>query len=159
MKDRFLICVVLDCVYSMYVMRVFKKMDLVRGYYQMPVEDSRCVTEFSTARKFRNLSFWLANAQAAFHRAMNVVMSGFPSKNVMVFINDILITSESFQEQLVLVNYVLRKLEEVGVKVKVGKCEWFQDEVEFWGHKVSAIGVRKADKFIEKVSVSAGVEC
>ena len=154
-KDRFPMCVVSECVYSMYGMRVFTKMDLVRGYYQMPVEESsRCVTAFSTARKhyqFRNLSFGLANAPAAFQRAMNVVMSGFPSKNVMVFIDDILIMSESFQEHLVLVNDVLRKLEEVGVKVKVGKCEWFRDEVEFLGHKVSATGVRKADKFIEKV--------
>ena len=79
---------------------MFTKMDLVRGYYQMPVEDnSRCVTAFWTARKhyqFRNLSFGLANAPAAFQRAINVVMSGFPSKNVIVFIDDILIMSESF---------------------------------------------------------------
>ena len=85
-------------------------------------KSSRCVTTFLTARKhyqFRNLSFGLVNASAAFQRAMNVVMSGFMNKNVMVFIDDILIMSESFH--LLLVNNVLRKLEEVGVKVR--KCE------------------------------------
>ena len=139
----------------MYGMKVFTKMDLVRGYYQMPVEESsRCVTAFSTAKRhyqFRNLSFGLANAPAAFQRAMNVVMSEFPCKNVMVFIDDILVMTESFPEHLKLVNDVLKKLEDVGVKVKVEKCEWFADEVEFLGHKVSATGLKKADKFIEKV--------
>src|SRR5678815_3209439 len=99
-KDRFPMCVVSECVYSMYGMKVFTKMDLVRGYYQMPVEeDSRCVTAFSTAKRhyqFRNLSFGLANALAAFQRAMNVVLNDFPSKNVMVFIDDILVMNESF---------------------------------------------------------------
>ena len=74
---------------------------------------------------------------------MIVVMTGFPSKNVMVFIDDILIMSECFQEDLVLVSDVLRKLEEVGVKLKIVKFEWFQDEVEFLGHKVSATGGMK----------------
>ena len=154
-KDRFPMCVVSECVYSMFGMKVFTKMDLVRGYYQMPVEeDSRCVTAFSTAKRhyqFRNLSFGLANAPAAFQRAMNVVISGFPRKNVMVFIDDILVMTESFPEHLRLVADVLKRLEEVGVKVKVEKCEWFADEVEFLGHKVSNSGLKKADRFIEKV--------
>ena len=154
-KDRFPMCVVSECVYSMHGMKMFTKMDLVRGYYQMPVtEDSRPVTAFSTAKKhyqFRNLSFGLANAPAAFQRAMNVVLSGFPSKNVLVFLDDILIMSESFSEHWKMVDDVLKKLEDVGVKVKVSKCEWFAKEVEFLGHKVSESGLRKADKFVKKV--------
>ena len=51
-EDRLSMYVVSECVYSMYWMRVFTKMDLVRSYYQMSVEkNSRCVKTFSTARK------------------------------------------------------------------------------------------------------------
>ena len=48
-------------------------------------------------------------------------------------------------------NDVLQKLEELGAKVQVEKCKWFQDEVKFLGYKVSVTRVQKADKFIEKV--------
>ena len=154
-KDRFPMRVVSECVYSMNGKKFFTKMDLVRGYYQMPIaEDSRPITAFSTAKKhyqFRNLSFGLANAPAVFQRAMNVVLSGFPRENVLVFIDDILIVSETLEEHMRLVDAVLKKLEEVGVKVKVSKCEWFAKEVEFLGHKVSETGLKKADKFVDKV--------
>ena len=154
-KDRFPMRVISECVYSMNGMKVFTKMDLVRGYYQMPIaEESRPVTAFSTTKKhyqFRNLSFGLANAPAAFQRAMNTVLSEFPKEKVLVFIDDILIVSESVEEHMELVDAVLRKLEEVGVKVKISKCEWFEREVEFLGHKVSETGIRKSEKFIKKV--------
>ena len=83
---------------------------------------------------------------------MNVVLSEFRSKNVLVFLDEILIMSDSFEEHLRLVDVVLKKLEEVGVKVKVSKCEWFENEVEFLGHKVSEFGLRKSEKFVKKVS-------
>lgn len=70
----------------------------------MPMsQESRPITAFSTSKKhyqFRNLSFDLANAPAAFQRAMNVTLSEFPSKNVLVFLDDILITRESFEKHL-----------------------------------------------------------
>ena len=72
-------------------------------------------------RRDRSLRF--ASTQAAFQSAMNVVTSGFSSKNVKVLRDDILIMTGSFQEHLVLVKDILRKLEEVCVKMKVRKCK------------------------------------
>ena len=154
-KDRFPMCLVSECVYSMYGMKVFTKLDLVRGYYQMPIEgSSRPITAFSTARshyQFKRLSFGLANAPAAFQRGMNVALKKFPCKNVLVFIDDILIMNESMDEHMKLVMDVLTTLEEIGIKVKVTKCEWFEKEVEFLGHRISENGLRKSEKFLEKV--------
>ena len=77
-------------------------------------------------------------------------MSGFPSKNVIVFIDDILIKSESFQEHLVLVNDVLRKLEEVGVKMKVGKCECLRMNSKFWGIRLTQLGYERLISVLRK---------
>ena len=65
-----------------------------------------------------------------------------------VFIDDIMIMTETFEEHIKLVNEVLKKLEEVGVKVKMSKCEWFSNEVEFLGHRVNATGLKKSERFI-----------
>ena len=59
--------------------------------------------------------------------------------------------SRNFDEHLEVTGNLLKRLEEFGVKVKTTKCEWFQEEVEFLGHKVSASGLKKSDKYIEKV--------
>ena len=154
-KDRFPMCLISDCVYGMHGMKLFTKMDLVRGYYQMPIEEgSRPVTAFSTARRhyqFKALSFGLANAPAAFQRAMTHVLSEFPKRNVLSFIDDILGMSVNVGEHLEVVNQILCSLEEHGVKVKPSKCEWFKEEVEFLGHKVCAKGISKSDKYVEKV--------
>ena len=154
-KNKFPMRLISDLVYNMHGMKVFTKLDLVRGYYQMPLdEESRPFTAFSTTKKhyqFRALSFGLANAPAAFQHAMNVTLKDFPPENVVDFIDDILIMGKSFEESLPIVDKVLETLEKVGIKVKLSKCHWFKDEVEFLGHKVSGLGIRKAEKYIEKV--------
>src|SRR5215469_487985 len=154
-KARLPMNVVTDSVYSMHGKKIFTKLDLLRGYYQMPVEESsRPITAFSTAHKhyqFKRLSFGLANAPGAFQKGMNVLLSKFPSANVTVFIDDILIVNENQADHLKLVEEVLKTLILAGVKVKYSKCQWFMKEVEFLGHIVSESGIRKSEEFVEKV--------
>ncbi|XP_064120199.1 uncharacterized protein LOC135224805 [Macrobrachium nipponense] len=131
-KERFLMNVVSDCVHKMQWKRVFTKLDLVRGYYQMPLEEgSRPVTAFSSGNchcQFKSMSFGLANAPVAFQRAVNVVLAGLDRRKVTVLIDDILIVSETVEENIKLLEKVLEHLEEVGVKVKFEKwkplTEW-----------------------------------
>src|SRR5215469_8948836 len=154
-KERFPMNVVSDSVYGMHGMKIFTKLDLLRGYYQMGIEeDSRPITAFSTAHKhyqFKRLSFGLANAPGSFQRGMNVLLSHFPKTNVTVFIDDILIVSESQDEHVTLVDRVLKTLIYAGVKIKYSKCQWFKPEVEFLGHIVCKDGIRKSEEFVEKV--------
>jgi len=154
-KARFPMNLVSDSVYRMHGMKVFTKLDLLRGYYQMEVEEgSRPITAFSTSHKhfqFKRLSFGLANAPGAFQKGMNVLLSRFPSANVTVFIDDILIMNENQDDHLKLVEEVLKTLIYAGIKVKLSKCQWCMKEVEFLGHTVSENGIRKSKSFVEKV--------
>lgn len=50
-KDWFLMCVVSEYVYSMNKIKMYTKIDLVSGYYQMPVvQKSQPITEFPTTK-------------------------------------------------------------------------------------------------------------
>ncbi|XP_064081906.1 uncharacterized protein LOC135198266 [Macrobrachium nipponense] len=83
-------------------------------------------------------------------QVMNGVLAGFDRRKVTLFVDDILIVSETVKENMELPEKVLDCLEEVGVKVKLEKCRWLAGEVEFLGHMVSASGVKKSEKFVKK---------
>ena len=136
--DRFPLPNLTDAVFGLYGVKFFTSLDLVRGYYQLPLEEnSRELTAFSTPHnhwQFKRLSFGLKNAPAAFQREMQHVLSGFSWRKVVVYIDDVLIMSETYAEHLDLVRRVLTTLDAHGIKVKLSKCTWFAEEVEYLGH-------------------------
>ena len=153
--DRFPLPNLNDAVFGLQGMRYFTTMDLIRGYYQLPLdESSREFTAFSTPRahwQFKRLSFGLKNAPSAFQREMQSILSQFPWRKVIVYIDDVLIMSETFEEHIELVEKVISTLSSYGVKVKITKCKWFEDKVEFLGHIVSKDGLAKPHHYLEKV--------
>ena len=153
--DKYPLPNLLDAVYSLRGNKYFTKLDLVRGYYQMPIhENSREYTAFSTARshwQFRRLSFGLKNAPASFQREMQAVLQEFPWSKVVIYIDDILIMEESFEKHLHLVKSVLSTLAGHGIKIKASKCEWFKNSVEFLGHVIGEKGLKKSPEYMEKV--------
>ena len=72
-------------------------------------------------------------------------------KGVMVFVDDILIYSSTAEEHRELVEFVLRRLQEEGYYAHPAKCEFFQKEVSFLGHVVSATGVAVQEHKVKSV--------
>ena len=144
-----------DLVFGLKGTEFFTSLDLVKGYYQVPLHpDSYECTAFSTAKNhyhFKRLSFGLKNAPGAFQREMQEILKDFDNKQVVVYIDDILIMSRTFHEHLALVGAVLGALIQHGVKIKSSRCSWFQSEVTFLGHVVGRDGIRKCDKYIKDV--------
>ena len=101
----------------------FTKLDMVRGYYQVPIdENSRKYTSFSTHQnqyQFKRLPFGLKNSGIAFQRIMQQILGPVMSKDIIIYIDDILILSRSFEEHLKLVEKVLRTLMKSGIKSKL----------------------------------------
>ena len=69
-----------------------------------------------------------------------------------MYIDDVLIMSESFHEHLQLVNKVMKTLSSCGVTLNLNKCKWFHQEVEFLGHVVSQKGLAKPDSYVKEVA-------
>ena len=149
--DRFPMPNVGDVLAGLRGVKYFTCLDLVRGYYQMGIEpESREITAFSTPHghwQFKRLPFGLKNAPSAFQREMQEVLKGFSWKNVLVYIDDILIMEESWEKHLQLVDQVLKTLAKNGIKIKPSKCEWVKKEVKFLGHLIGQKGVRKTSQY------------
>ena len=154
--DRFPMPNMMDQVFSLHGTKFFTTLDLVKGYYQVPLDpgSSEC-TAFSTSRnhyQFKRLSFGLKNAPGAFQREMQAVLHGFSGNQVVIYIDDILILGKTLEEHLDLVERVLSTLEKAGMKVKPSKCSWFQEEVTFLGHIVGRSGIKKSPEYTKSIS-------
>ena len=154
--DKFPVPNLSDSIFGLSGTKFFSRLDLVRGYYQVPLDEgSKQYTAFSTNRnhwQFKRLSFGLRNAPSAFQREIQAVLSSFPSNKVVAYIDDILIMSATFEEHVSLVSKVLQTLENYHIKIKASKCEWFQSEVQFLGHIVGSTGIRKTPEYMERIS-------
>ena len=154
--DKFPVPNLLDSIFSLRDTKFFTRLDLVRGYYQIPIaKESRQYTAFSTPKnhwQFKRLSFGLRNAPSAFQREIQAVLSSLPSNKVVAYLDDILIMGKDFDEHLELVSKVLRTLQLYSIKIKPSKCEWFRSKVEYLGHIVSQSGIKKTDEYVKKIA-------
>ncbi|WVZ62925.1 LOW QUALITY PROTEIN: hypothetical protein U9M48_012615 [Paspalum notatum var. saurae] len=118
--------------------KVFSKIDLRSGYYQIKIrEEDIQKTAFSTRYglyEYLVMSFGLTNAPAFFMYMMNSVFMNELDKFVVVFIDDILIYSKNEKEHEEHLRVVLTRLREHKLYAKFSKCALRLKEVGFLGH-------------------------
>ena len=125
--------------------RVYSKIDLRTGYHQLRVmEIDIPKTTFRTRYghfEFTVMPFGLTNAPTAFMDLMHRVFQPYLDQFVVVFVDDILIYSQSEWEHEHHLSIVLQLLRDLQLYAKFSKCEFWFTEVRFLGHVVSASGV------------------
>ena len=133
--------------------RVFAKLDLSRAYQQLTVsEEHRHLLTINTPRglyRYRRLPFGINAAVGLFQREMEKLLVGLP--NVFAFLDDVLISGQDDAELLKMVEEVLRRFREAGVKVREDKCEFFVPSVEYLGHVISKEGVRPTRSKVDAI--------
>jgi hypothetical protein len=124
---------------------VFSKIDLRLGYHQLRIRPSDTPKTTFIAKyglyEFTVMSFGLTNAPAFFMNLMNSVFMDYLNKFVVVFIDDILIYSQSEEEHVDHLKMVLQRLREHQLYAKLSKCEFWIDEVLFLGHITNKDGL------------------
>jgi hypothetical protein len=134
--------------------RVFSKIDLRFGYHQLRIKEQDIQkTAFRTRYghyEFSVMPFGLTNAPAMFMDLMNWVFWPYLDQYVVVFIDDILVYSNSHLEHEQHLRVVLQTLRENQLYAKLDKCEFWLKEVVFLGHVISAEGI-----FVDPIKVEA----
>ncbi|KAL6471539.1 hypothetical protein MHYP_G00201890 [Metynnis hypsauchen] len=119
--------------------------DLARGYWQVGVkESSRPKTVFAShcgLFQFKVLPFSLCNSPATFQRLMNTVLAGLVYTCCTVYLDNVVIASPTFEQHLLDLGQVFSRLESAGVSLKLGKCQFYLDELKFLGYRVTPQGI------------------
>ena len=97
------------------------------------------------------MAFGLTNAPAAFQRLMEHCLGDLNFKTCIVYIDDIIVYSKTFQEHIERLEAVFSRLEQYGLKLKKSKCSFFQAQVKFLGHIISAAGIQTDPDKIEAI--------
>ena len=135
--------------------RVYSKIDLRTRYIQLRVRETDIPkTAFRTRYghfDFTVMPFGLTNALAAFMDLMHRIFQPYLDQFVVVFVDDILIYSQSEWEHEYHLRIVLQLLRDHQLYAKFSKCEFWLTEVRFLGHVVSASGVSVDPEKVEAV--------
>ena len=125
--------------------RVYSKIDLRTGYHQLRVRKTDILkTAFRTRYghfEFTVMPCGLTNAPAAFIDLMHRVFQPYLDPFFVVFVDDILIYSQSEWEHEYHLRIVLQLLRDHQLYAKFSKCEFWLTEVRFLGHMVSTSSV------------------
>ena len=97
------------------------------------------------------MPFGLCGAPAMFQRAMHMVLGGMIWDIVIVYLDDINVLGETFDETLANLVKVLARFWKFGLKLKPHKCHLFRREADFLGRRVDAAGVHVTDAHIKDV--------
>jgi len=86
--------------------------------------------------EFRVMPIGLINASFPFHKMMQLVLSGLQWQICMIYLDDVIVYSKSFEKHLENLRLVLDRLKCEGLKLKARKCHFCRTEVQHLGHIV-----------------------
>lgn len=94
----------------------------------------------------------ITGAPATFQRLMEKAVGDMNLLQVLVYLDDLIVFGRSLEEHEERLLRVLDRLEEVGLKLSLDKCQFCQPRVKYVGHIVSADGVATDPEKLEAVA-------
>jgi len=119
--------------------------DTLSGFQQVEIkEEHRSISAFRCHRgllQFKRLPFRLRNGPQVFQRIMNKILSTMLWLFVLVYIDDIVVYSKTFEDHLIHLDKVLKAIIKANITLSPPKCHIGYQSLILLGQKVSRLGI------------------
>lgn len=126
--------------------RYLSSLDIRSAYWQVSVESgSRDKTAFTVPGRglyqFKKMPFGLTNAPATWQRLVDKLLGAKMEPYVFVYLDDIIVISDTFDKHLELLETIFEKLVSAGLTLSADKCQFCRPELRYLGYVVDRQGL------------------
>jgi len=155
-KNNYPLPLISDVLENIGTKKLFTKMDLRWGYNNVRIKEGdewkAVFTMPEGSFEPTVIFFGLTNSPATFQAMMNELLRDLINTGkVAVFIDDVIVGTETEKEHDELVAEVIKRLEENDLYVKPEKCKWKVREVEFLGVVIGLEGIKMEKKKVKGI--------
>lgn len=145
-----------DSINALGKAKFFSIFDLNSAYWQIPVnkrdKEKTAFICHAGLFEFDVMPFGLCNAPATFQRYMDLIFAGIKWINCLIYLDDIIVFSSSFEDHLKDLNEVFERLRKFNLVLKPSKCFFCQPDFIYLGHRITEHGVSPDPKKLKAVS-------
>ncbi len=139
-----------NCIDSLGDAKIFTTLDCNSGYWQICTyprdRDKTTFTSHYGTYRFKRMPFGLKNAPATFHRVVDIILAGVKWQHCFVYLDDVIVFSNEVESHLRHLDKVLRLLGDAGISLKLKKCQFFKESVDYLGHVIRSGRLELAEK-------------
>jgi hypothetical protein len=152
--DRYPLPSIQDFTANLAGCTIFSKIDLVKGYHQVPMAESdipktAICTPFGLF-EYIFMPFGLKNAAQTFQHLMDKLFRHLPF--VFVYLDDILIASKDLTEHMRHLRLVFKILQSAGLQINPAKCTFSVSSLTFLGHNVDSSSISPMEKHVKALT-------
>lgn len=145
-----------DILQSLEGCQYLSTLDALSGFTQLTVKESdREKLAFRTHRglfQFTRMPFGFRNGPAVFQRVMQEVLAPYLWIFALVYIDDIVIFSKTFEEHVHHINLVLGAIQEAKITLSPSKCHFGYQSILLLGQKVSRLGLSTHKEKVDAIT-------
>jgi cleavage and polyadenylation specificity factor subunit 1 len=133
-------------------------LDIENAYWNIPIrEEDKDKTGFVTpfgSFRYERMAFGLSGAPSTFQRVTDAMLVGVRDVEVLVYLDDLLIFSETTEDHVRRVRLVFDRVREADFKLNVAKCIFAVPEVVYLGHVVNRNGAAPIQAKLQPLRIS-----
>jgi len=156
MKNNYLLPLITELIDNMGSKRVFTKIDLRWEFNNVRIKEGdkwkRAFITYIGSFEPMVMFFGMTNSPATFQAMMNEILRDLINKGkVTVFVDDVLVETETKEGHDEIMEEILRRLEENNLYIKPEKCMWKARKIRFLGVVIGPNGIEMEAEKVDEV--------